>query len=327
MNDSSFSAALFVLLGLAACAPPPDAPPPGQEEVPPLAEARPEEPSAPLDKPPAEIPPPAAQVQSRRPGEVAMRHAALPADEISLWHDDESALEKSLWDGADIKTVAQIFPLLIDSNQSRVKALVKRIAFSAVRPPAGMSDHDYLRWRAAALYQQKHYAEAARLLHMMRLGRDSRADLEPRLKALLANGQSEAACLEAIAEGGGDTLFWRGLEVLCAQHLGDGAAAKKLRTALPEGEWQQAAETPEKLQQKLISAPVPDPAAREKDNPSWVQALQQKLAAVTETENPETELRREQGEILLLALGALAAHTQAEDTDKVTGEALKKLGL
>jgi len=270
-------------------------------------------------------------------GAISMRAVAERLDRIELWHDgDTGAINRAIWDGVDPKDTATILYSLVGSKHEEVKKITLRIAMSAVYTPEGMEAMDYVRWRAAVLAADKKYAEAARLLNAARIGRDSNVDLVSRIAYELASNQAESACVEAMAAGrAGETPFWQGMQALCARQAGDMDAAAQMRDAIMDEDIKAAAE---KLNGKnadtkpLIAAlvnasgalPLPEPLL---DNAELISKLKSLLSYIKDAEDSTIAAKNNQGELLLLSLGALAAETRDDDTQKITGEALKLLNL
>jgi len=266
-------------------------------------------------------------------GTISMRAVAERLDRIELWHDgDTGAINRAIWDGVDPKDAVALLYSLIGSKQEEVKKITLRIAMSAVYTPEGIEAMDYVRWRAAVLAVDKKYVEAARLLNAARIGRDSNADLVARITYELASNQVESACVEAMAAGrAGETPFWQGMQALCAWQAGDRDVAAQMRDAIADEGIKVAAE---KLNGKnpdakpLIAAlvnasgalPLAEPVA---DNADLIFKLKSLLSDIKDAEDSTIAAKNNQGELLLLSLGALAAESKDEDTQSVTHQALE----
>lgn len=270
-------------------------------------------------------------------GSIPMRAVAQRLDQISLWRDeDEKPADPAVWDGVDEKDTAAILPGLVAAKDAHARQIALRIAMSAVYTPAGISDEDYVRWRASVLAAQHKYTEAARLLNVARIGRDSNTDLMPRITYELAAEQPESACAESMAAGHApDAPFWQGMGVLCARELGDADAAKKLAAAMPDGpnnDVKTAAakigDDPKPLMAALVNASgvlaVPALIA---DNADILAQLKKQLDDIKSVDDPKAAAHDTQGELLMLSLGALAADKRGDDTQKLAGEALKLVGI
>jgi len=270
-------------------------------------------------------------------GSISMRAVAQRLDRIELWRDDASgAINRAVWDGVDPKDTPAILHSLVGSKQEEVKKVTLRLAMSAVYTPEGMDAMDYVRWRAAVLAADKKYTEAARLLNVARIGRDSNSDLVARITYELASNQAESACVEAMAAGrAGETPFWQGMQVLCAWQAGDVDAAAQMQDVIADEDISAAAE---KLNNKnadmkpLIAAlvnasgalPLAEPLP---DNSELIEKLKRLLSDIKDADDSTVAAKNNQGELLLLSLGALAAETRDDDTQSVTSEALKKVGF
>jgi len=268
-------------------------------------------------------------------GDIHMRAVAQRLDEISLWRaDDAAAANSDIWDGVEAQDVPVILPGLIGAKNEQVKKITLRIAMSAVYTPAGMDAIDYVRWRARVLAAQEKYTEAARLLNVARIGRDSNADLMLRIIYELASDQAESACLESMAAGHVDDMpFWQGMEVLCAHQAGDIVAVEKLRAALPDGEIKTAAA---KLDAKgadakpFIAALVNTSGVLHDvrpiaDNADILAGLKHLNADIKNADDTAAAVKQHQGELLLLSLGALAAEHHAEETQSTVHQVLEWL--
>ncbi|HCM83654.1 MAG TPA: hypothetical protein PKW15_02530 [Alphaproteobacteria bacterium] len=335
--------ALGAVLLLSACVPPPA----GGEmnaaknhEMPPIAETKtvPVEEAALPETKPAEAPAVATgEVRTRSSAQIRM--ARQPADEISLWQteeDENAGADRGIWDGARGKDVVTILPTLVNSDNKRVQNLIRHIAMSAVYIPEGMDGMAYTQWRADVLAAQNRYADASRLLNVARIGRDDSRDVESRIALQLANNQTESACLEAMATRNTQgNSFWQGLEVLCANTLGDAETANKLRENLPDGEMKLAAEkmgnskNNAALRAALVSAAAINPDNKPlADNEELLRRLKRLMYEINDDEeNREGMIAANKGQLMLLALGALSADKKGEDTDKVTKQALEMAGV
>ena len=275
-------------------------------------------------------------------GNLHMRAVAQRLDTISLWRDEEDkAADSAVWDGTIPEDVAAILPHLIVTKDEHVRQILRHIAMSAVYAPAGIEPMDYVRWRANVLAADKKFTEAARLLNVARIGRDSSADLLPRITFELASDQIESACLEAMASGhANDTAFWQGLQILCAHQTGDDSAVESLRAALPDGDIKTAAmrlgkNTDAKPLVAILvdtsgALPVPSPIA---DNTEILSGLKRLIADIKDTDTDadkdaiKTAARKNQGELLLLSLGALSAENKSENTTALTHQAFEWVKL
>ncbi len=272
-------------------------------------------------------------------GEIGMRSVAQRLDRISLWRDeaDKNPVSSTIWDGAKPQDVAVILPSLIGSKHEEVKKITLRIAMSAVYTPEGPENTDamdYVRWRAAVLAADKKYTQAARLLNVVRIGRDSGTDLVMRIAYELASEQPEAACVESMAAGhAGDTPFWQGMQALCAWQMGDASAARQAATAIADDEIKAAAEklnggNPKPLIAALVNGSGALPVAQPlPDNKDMIDRLKSLLSDIKDADDSAAALKDKQGEVLLLALGSLAAENRGDDTQSVTHDALKLVGF
>jgi len=271
-------------------------------------------------------------------GDITMRSVAARLDQISLWRgdDENNKVDRAIWDGAKPKDIAAILPSLIGSKNEEAKKITYRIAMSAAYTPDGMDAMDYVRWRANVLAADKKYTEAARLLNVARIGRDSNVDLNARIAFELASGQVESACAEAMAAGHAtDVPFWQGLQALCAYQVGDADAAQDASKGITDNDMKAAAE---KLRGKsadthpLIAAlvnasgalPLRHPLSDDED---LVDHLKSLLSAIKDADDPKAALQDKQGDVLLFTLGALAAEQHGDDTHDVTHQALELLKL
>jgi hypothetical protein len=340
MNVSSFKtlitiAALFLLVG---CVPPPAGNGGAQqnassENPPPIADVAPT-PEATAEAQPAETAP-----QLRAVDHVSLRKGFTPVDQISAWRNEaeenENKAPRETWDGVQMKDLATLFPILMHSPDKKIRKIIRRIAMSAVYTPEGMQDMDYIRWRSDVLAKQEEYTAAARILNIARIGRDQTRDLETRVAYQLASNQTDAACLEAMANGRGQSApFWQGMEVLCAQVLGDKTAAENLRLALPDGDIKTAAEkmatNPAPLRAALVDVALQSPKdvmpPKLEDNAELLRRLKRLVSEIKEDENLDGMIAANRGQLLLLSLGALSAEKRSDDTDSITKEAMAMAG-
>lgn len=284
----------------------------------------------------AEAPKTEAAIRTRESNSIRM--ARQPLDKLSLWQTEEAednGANPAVWDGAHGQDVVKILPTLVNSGDKKVKDITREIAMSAVFIPEGMDDMAYTRWRADVLAAQNRYADAARLLNAVRIGRDDHQDVESRIALQLANNQTQAACLEAMASRQSQpTPFWQGLEVLCAATLGDKDGIAAMQANLPDGDVKAAAEkigtgNTAPLRAALVSAAAVKPENKPlADNEELVSRLKRLISEIEdEDENLDATIAANRGQLLLMGMGVLSADKQAEDTDKVAKKALQLAGF
>lgn len=286
-----------------------------------------------------EAPQPTQQAMMRTRESNSIRMARQPLDKISLWQteeDEDNGANPAVWDGAHGQDVVKILPTLVNSDNKKVKDITRKIAMSAVFIPEGMDDMAYTRWRADVLAAQNHYVDAGRLLNAVRIGRDDHQDVESRIAFQLANNQTQAACLEAMASRQSQaTPFWQGLEVLCAATLGDKDGIAAMQASLPDGDVKAAAEkigngsNTAPLRAALVSAAAVKPENKPlADNEELVSRLKRLISEIEdEDENLDATIAANRGQLLLMGMGVLSADKQTEDTDKVAKKALDMAGF
>jgi hypothetical protein len=268
-------------------------------------------------------------------GSLKMREPTVRLDQISMWRDDGSkAAPTDVWDGTDPADVQAILPALVMAKNPRIKDITLRIAMTGVYIPAGMTDMDYINWRVNVLMAQKHPELAARLLNVARLGRDSAVDAVRRTGYELAADETEAACVESMAEGDKIKPFWQGMAIVCARHMGDANAVKNLTAALPDGPNQNSLKTAaassnaDDLDNEVIKASGITPVAKAiPDNQDILDKLSGLLSDITIADDPVATAKENKGQLLLLALGALRAEHRGDDTQKITDQALTLAGF
>ncbi len=264
-------------------------------------------------------------------GSLTLRQPNVRLDQISLWREDgDKAAPTDAWDGTVALDVQNILPALVMTKNQHVKDIILRIAMSGVYTPAGMTDIEYVHWRANVLMAQKHPELAARLMNAARLGRASSTDALHRTGYEVAAGEIEAACVESMADGDDKAAFWQGMAVLCAPHLGDADATKKLTDALPDGAIKSAAASSnaDDLKNAIIKSSGIEPATKTiPDNHEILAKLSQLLADIQDDDDSKTAATKNKGQLLLLSLGALRATKHGEDTQKLTDQALQLAGF
>ena len=267
------------------------------------------------------------------------RSQQMDLEYLSLWLAKEEPTEATpfnVWQGAERRTVVDIMPILVNSTNGTVKRILRRVAMSGAMPPTGMSESEYIVWRADVLAAQREYGLAARLLNSARLRRNSQENMMRRLTYQLADGQGESACLEALAAGKTEGDFWQGMHVLCSRLIGDAAAGEETLKAMADGPIKKAAQqssAPAPLIRALVKQGGEMPPVKIiLENDDMLDDLDDFLVQInrykeTEAEQKSNYINRNRGEMLLLALGALSTEEREKNTDQTTRAALDKLGL
>ena len=251
-----------------------------------------------------------AKPQKAALGSIAMRQPTPRLDQISLWREDgDKAAPTDVWDGAQALDAQTILPALVMAKNVRIKQITLRIAMSGVYIPAGMTDMEYIHWRANVLMAQKHPELAARLMNAARLGRDSAPDAVRRTAYELAAGKTEAACVESMAIADNTKPFWQNMVALCAARLGDANANKV---------------SPDDIIKSSGALLVSKSIA---DNQEILVKLQALLTAIGEDEDSKVAAQKNKGQLLLLSLGALRADKHGADTQQLTDDALARAGF
>lgn len=169
------------------------------------------QPTAPPPSPPPTLPSPAT-----RPSGVAVSTLAAPDAFSSAGRD--TGLPGNLWQGASLKTVRTVLPLLATKTLSPAGAALARrvLATGAAGPQGAGEDPSLLAARAQALLAQGDPRAAAVIL-----SRAPGVDRSPELahaaaeSALLA-GDDGRACAVAQALGSGrDDIYWLRLRTYC----------------------------------------------------------------------------------------------------------------